>query len=219
MNDRIFASQSALFDGIAPKDREAMFACTGYHVRTFQKGNVIAFEEEHIQHIGVILAGVVDMVKEDRWGNKTLLVRMGTDEVFGETFACGEDSLSVVTFVVSEDAEVLFMPFQRMMRSCTMACAFHHRLIENMVRIIARKNRELMRKVEVVSKRSIREKLLAYLSIQAQVQDSDYLQIPMGRVELAEYLCVDRSALTRELAKMKEEGLIDYDKNCFRLLS
>jgi CRP-like cAMP-binding protein len=100
-----------------------------------------------------------------------------------------------------------------------MACAFHHRLIENMVRIIARKNRELMRKVEVVSKRSIREKLLAYLSIQAQVQDSDYLQIPMGRVELAEYLCVDRSALTRELAKMKEEGLIDYDKNCFRLLS
>ncbi len=219
MNDRIFASQSALFDGIAPEDREAMFACTGYHVRNFQKGSVIAFEEERIQHIGVILAGVVDMVKEDRWGNKTLLVRMGTDEVFGETFACGEDSLSVVTFVVSEDAEVLFMPFQRMMRSCTMACAFHHRLIENMVRIIARKNRELMRKVEVVSKRSIREKLLAYLSIQAQVQDSDYLQIPMGRVELAEYLCVDRSALTRELAKMKEEGLIDYDKNCFRLLS
>lgn len=219
MNDRIFASKSALFDGIAPEDREAMFACTGYHVRTFQKGSVIAFEEESIKHIGVILAGVVDMVKEDRWGNKTLLVRMGTDEVFGETFACGEDSLSVVTFVVSEDAEILFMPFQRMMRSCTMACAFHHRLIENMVRIIAHKNRELMRKVEVVSKRSIREKLLAYLSIQAQVQDSDYLQIPMGRVELAEYLCVDRSALTRELAKMKEEGLIDYDKNCFRLLS
>ena len=65
MNDHIFASQSALFDGIAPKDREAMFACTGYHVRTFQKGSVIAFEEEHIQHIGVILSGVVDMVKED----------------------------------------------------------------------------------------------------------------------------------------------------------
>jgi CRP-like cAMP-binding protein len=87
-----------------------------------------------------------------------------------------------------------------------------------MVKIIADKNRDLMQKVDVVSKRTIREKLLAYLSIQAQVQNSRYFEIPLGRVELAEYLCVDRSALTRELAKMKEDGLIDYDKNCFRIL-
>ena len=99
-----------------------------------------------------------------------------------------------------------------------MACVFHHRLIENMVRIIANKNRDLMRKVEVVSKRTIREKLLAYLSIQTQTQNSRYFEIPLGRVELAEYLCVDRSVLTRELVKMKEDGLIDYDKNCFRIL-
>ena len=100
----------------------------------------------------------------------------------------------------------------------SMACQFHHRLIENMVKIIADKNRDLIRKVVVVSKRTIREKLLAYLSIQAQLQNSRYFEIPLGRVELAEYLCVDRSALTRELAKMKEDGLIDYDKNCFRIL-
>ena len=75
-----------------------------------------------------------------------------------------------------------------------------------------------MRKVEVVSKRTIREKLLAYLSIQTQLQGTRYFEIPLGRVELAEYLCVDRSALTRELAKMKEDGLIDYDRNCFRML-
>ena len=99
-----------------------------------------------------------------------------------------------------------------------MACVFHHQLIENMVTIIAQKNRDLIRKVEVVSKRSIREKLLAYLSIQAQAQQSRYFEIPLGRVELAEYLCVDRSALTRELVKMKADGLIDYDRNCFRIL-
>ena len=138
--------------------------------------------------------------------------------MFGETFACGEDTMSVVTFVVSEDAKILFLPVDRVMRSCTMACVFHHRLIENMVRIVANKNRDLIRKVEVVSKRTIREKLLAYLSIQAQTQESRYFEIPFGRVELAEYLCVDRSALTRELAKMRDEGLIDYDKNCFRIL-
>ena len=164
-----------------------------------------------------LLSGAVDMIKEDLWGNKTMLVRMRKDELFGETFACGSDNLSVVTFMVSEDAKILFLPFDRVMHSCTMACQFHHRLIENMVHIIADKNRDLMRKVEVVSKRTIREKLLAYLSIQAQIQNARYFEIPLGRVELAEYLCVDRSALTRELAKMKAEGIIDYHRNSFRM--
>ena len=218
MKDVLAEVNSPLFDGVAPEDRKAMLGCIGYHIGTFRRGDVVAFEEENIRHIGIILKGCVDMVKEDLWGNKTMLVRMRRDELFGETFACGSDNLSVVTFLVSEDAEILFLPFDRVMHSCTMACVFHHRLIENMVHIIADKNRDLMRKVEVVSKRTIREKLLAYLSIQAQIQDSRYLQIPLGRVERAEYLCVDRSALTRELVKMKEDGLIDYDRNCFRLL-
>ena len=218
MQIQIHEINSPLFSGIQPNDMEAMLGCIGYHIGTFRKGDIVAFEEENIRHIGIIMKGSVDMIKEDLWGNKTMLVRMRKDELFGETFACGEDNLSVVTFVVSEDARILFLPFDRVMHSCTMACVFHHRLIENMVHIIASKNRDLMRKVEVISKRTIREKLLAYLSIQAQTQDSRYFEIPLGRVELAEYLCTDSSALTRELARMKEEGLIDYDRNCFRLL-
>ena len=216
--DFIECVNSPLFAGIKAEERKTMLGCIGYHIGTFQKGDIVAFEEENIKHIGILLSGSVDMVKEDFWGNKTMLVRVRKDELFGETFACGEDNLSVVTFVVSEDAKILFIPFDRVMHSCTMACRFHHQLIENMVHIIANKNRDLMRKVEVVSKRTIREKLLSYLSIQAQAQESRYFEIPLGRVELAEYLCVDRSALTRELVKMKEDGLIDYDKNCFRML-
>ena len=218
MNKILQEIHSPLFQGIGPEEMLPMFSCIGYHIGTFRKGDIVAFEEENIRHIGIVLEGSVDMVKEDLWGNRTMLLRTHRDELFGETFACGSDSLSLVTFVVSEDAKILFLPFDRVMHSCTMACQFHHRLIENMVRIIADKNRDLMRKVEVVSKRTIREKLLAYLSIQAQVRGSRYFEIPFGRVELAEYLCVDRSALTRELVKMKEDGLIDYDKNCFRIL-
>ena len=218
MNKILQEIHSPLFQGIGPEEMLPMFSCIGYHIGTFRKGDIVAFEEENIRHIGIVLEGSVDMVKEDLWGNRTMLLRTHKDELFGETFACGSDSLSLVTFVVSEDAKILFLPFDRVMHSCTMACQFHHRLIENMVRIIADKNRDLMRKVEVVSKRTIREKLLAYLSIQAQIRGSRYFEIPLGRVELAEYLCVDRSALTRELAKMKEDGLIDYDKNCFRIL-
>lgn len=210
--------KSPLFVGIEPDDLQAMLGCMGYHVTTFLKGETIALEEENIHYIGIILTGAVDMVKEDLWGNKTMLVRMREGELFGETFAGGLDTLSVVSFTVPEETRILFMPFRKIMHTCTMTCVFHHRLIENMVQMIASKNRDLMRKVEVVSKKNLREKILAYLSIQAQTQNSRYFEIPLGRVELADYLCADRSALTRELANMKKDGLIDYDKNMFRIM-
>ena len=210
--------RSPLFAGIGTEDMEGMLGCIGYHVREFQKGDVIAFEEENINHVGVVMDGAVDMVKEDVWGNRTMLLRSYREDIFGETFACGEDSLSVVTFVAAQDCKVLFLSFCRVMHTCTHACVFHQTLIENMVRIIARKNRELMRKVEVVSKKTLREKILAYLSIQSQTQGRKQFEIPLGRVEWAEYLCADRSALTRELAKMKAENLIDYRRNHFEIL-
>ena len=211
-------SESQLFAGIRKEDMAGMLGCIGYHIRSYSKGEIVAFEAEIIDHVGVVLKGKVDMLKEDLWGNRTMLVRVGRNEVFGETFACGEDALSTVTFAAAEDTQVLFLSFCRVMHTCTHACVFHQTLIENMVRIIARKNRELMRKVEVVSKKSLREKILAYLSIQAQQQNGKIFDIPLGRMELAEYLCADRSALTRELAKMREEGIIDYHRNTFKIL-
>ena len=210
--------RSPLFAGIDAADFEGMLGCIGYHVKDYQKGEIIALEEENINHVGVVLEGAVDMLKEDVWGNRTMLVRTYPQDIFGETFACGEDALSVVTFAAAENCRVLFLSFCRVMHTCTHACQFHQTLIENMVRLIARKNRELMRKVEVVSKKTLREKILAYLSIQSQAQGSRRFEIPLGRVEWAEYLNADRSALTRELAKMKDEGLIDYQRNSFEIL-
>ena len=210
--------KTPLFDRIRPEDLEGMLGCIGYHICTYQKGEVIAFEDETINHVGVVLEGDVDMIKEDVWGNRTMLLRTYCSDIFGETFACGEDALSVVTFVAAENCKVMFLSFCRVMHTCTNACAFHQTLIENMVRIIARKNRELMRKIEVVSKKTLREKILSYLSIQSQAQGSRSFEIPLGRMEWAEYLCADRSALTRELVKMKAEGLIDYQRNFFEIL-
>ena len=210
--------KSPLFAGIDTRDMEGMLGCIGYHIRQFQKGEIIAFEEETINHVGVVLSGAVDMIKEDIWGNRTMLVRTYPQDVFGETFACGEEASSLVSFTAAQPSRVLFLSFCRVMHTCTHACQFHQTLIENMVRLIARKNRELMRKVEVVSKKTLREKILAYLSIQAQSQGGKTFEIPLGRVEWAEYLCADRSALTRELARMKEEGILDYQKNTFTIL-
>ena len=210
--------KSPLFEGIQAGDYQAMLACISYRVVSYKKGETIVLEEDKVKHIGIVLSGTVDMVKEDLWGNKTMLVRIRERELFGESFACGSDTLSSVTFIAAENAEICFLPFWNVMHSCTMACEFHHRLIENMVRLIANKNRDLMRKVEVVSKKTLREKIMAYLSWQAQAQGTWYFEVPLGRVELADYLCADRSALTRELSNMKAEGLIDYDRNVFRIL-
>ena len=207
-----------LFEGIPPEERITVLSCFGYYLGSYQKGEPVAMEGSYIRHFGVVLSGSVDMVKEDIWGNRTLLVRAKKDDVFGESFACGEDKMASVGFYAYEDASVLFLSFDKVMHNCANACQCHHKLTDNMVRVIAAKNRELMRKVEVVSKRTIREKVLTYLSLQAQSQQSRYVELPMGRLELAEYLCVDRSALTRELAKMQEEGIIDFDKNIFRIL-
>ena len=218
MEKTLMALAPALFQGIRQEDMGAMLHCTGYHMGNYRKGQVIALESEHIKHVGIVASGAVDMVKEDLWGNKTLLMRLRKSEMFGETFACSEDTKSVVTFTAAEDTQVLFVPFYKIMHTCSMACEFHQRLVENMVRIIAAKNRELLRKVEIISKKTLREKILTYLSAQAQIQGTRYFEIPLGRLELAEYLCADRSALTRELASMKADGLIDYDKNLFRIL-
>lgn len=218
MKDELRQMESSLFDGIEADGRMAVLSCIGYHVRTYQKGEIVAMAQESIQNVGILLSGAVDMVKEDVWGNRSLLLRCKKGDVFGETFACGSDSVSVVSFMAAEPSKVLFVSFGRVMRTCTQACEHHHRLVENMVRVIADKNRELLQKVEVISKKTLREKILAYLSHYAQRSESSYFQIPLGRVELADYLCADRSALTRELARMRDEGLLEYDRNNFRLL-
>ena len=118
MNKLITEMKSQLFDGILPMDLETMLGCIGYHIGSYEKGEIIAFEAENIRHIGIVLTGAVDMVKEDLWGNRTMLMRMRKDELFGETFACGSDSHTAVSFAVAEDARIMSMPSERVMNSC-----------------------------------------------------------------------------------------------------
>ena len=100
MENKLLSLDTPLFEGITQQDRRPMLDCITYHTAVFSKGEIIAFEQENMKHIGIVLSGAVDMIKEDLWGNKTLLVRMRKNELFGETFACGNDSRSTVTFHV-----------------------------------------------------------------------------------------------------------------------
>ncbi len=207
-----------LFRGIEREELLSVLGCLGAHIKAYEKGQYIHLQNDRILYVGVVLSGAVQMIREDVWGNKALLVSMGQGELFGETFVCGDIHNRLVSFVCAEKAVVLFAPFRKTISSCAQSCEFHRKLIENMVAAIADKNVRLMEKVDIISKGSLREKICEYLSLQAEYAGSMTFLIPLGRIQLAEYLHADRSALTRELNLMAREGLIEFHKNSFRIL-
>jgi CRP-like cAMP-binding protein len=206
-----------LFQNISKINLEPLLRCMSPFVKSYEKGNYITHSGQSINCIGVVLCGKVQMVKEDVWGNKSILALMPEKSIFGESFVCSKTYSSTVSFQAASDCTVLYISFSKILHSCTNACEFHYRLIDNLVILIAQKNIQLMEKVEITSKKTLREKILSYLSLQAQRNNSFYFTVPLNRLELADYLCAERSALSRELSRMKDEGIIDYDKNTFRL--
>jgi CRP-like cAMP-binding protein len=206
-----------LFQNINQTDIETMLECMKPYVKFYKKGNYIMYSGNNIKSIGVVLNGTVHMLKEDVWGNQAILAVMPEKSIFGETFVCSRSYNSTVSFRAATDCDILFLSFDKVLHSCSKACEFHNKLIDNIVILIARKNIQLMEKLEIISSKTLREKILIYLSRQAQRNNRLKFTIPMGRLELAEYLGADRSALSRELSRMKDEGLIDYDKNTFQL--
>ncbi len=207
-----------LFQNMTSQDVEAALSCVGAFVKEFSKDEFIFLEEDKVQCVGCVVKGSVQMIREDIWGNKVVLLTVGAKELFGESFACKKDAAASVSFQANEDTSVLFLPFDRVMHSCTNACGHHQKLMTNMVAVMAEKNARLITKLDIISKKTLRDKIAAYLLVEASNHQSSYFEIPMGRVQLAEFLNADRSALTRELNLMQEEGLIDYEKNTFRIL-
>ncbi len=191
----------------------------GASIKVYQKSEFIFLEGDTLDQVGVLLSGLVYMINEDIWGNKTILSSIRSGDLFGESFACAGYGSSSVAFQARSVCEVLLFPFQKLDQTCEQPCTFHHQMVSNMVKIVAEKNVQMLRKMEVLSKKTIRERTLAWLSQQSQQNGNRPLVSPMGRTELAQYLCVDRSALTRELGRMKRDGLIDFDRTTFYLKS
>ena len=205
--------------GIKETDLEGIISCIGCQIKNFSKGQFILLESDEVKWIHIVLSGTVHTLKQDIWGNETILSVSKENQLFGETFAGSNNPVSSVSFYAARNTEVLSVPFHRIMHTCTLSCVFHHRVIENMVSLIADKNKQLMEKLAIISQKTLRKKILTYLSLQIQQNNGkNKFTIPLGRLELANYLNVDRSALTRELNNMKKEGIIDYSKNTFKII-
>ena len=204
-----------LFEGI--DDLDAMLKCLGAETRQADKDEIILLTGDRPQYVGVVLSGLLHIVREDYDGDRTLVAAVNPGEVFAESLCCAGVAESPVTVVAAADATVLLLRFERVLRTCHNACVFHHRLIENMLRLVAEKNLFLQTRIEIMALKSVRAKVLRYLESFAPKRGQGF-NIPFNREEMAEYLCVERSALSHELARMKRDGLIDYRKNQFVLL-
>lgn len=206
-----------LFLEIKAENMDALLSCLSAKKKSFSKDNHIFLEGDKITQIGVLLFGGAQIVKDDFWGNRTIISHLSEGDLFGEAFAAAGGKPSKVSVVANEKCEVLFIDFNKVTSMCPSSCAFHSQLIKNMLNILANKNILLTDKIEFVTRKTTREKALSYFSAIAKQQGSINITIPFDRQALADYLSVERSALSHELSLMKKEGLIDFHKNKFIL--
>lgn len=211
--------KSPLFNNVDEKDLTSMLKCLLAKTRHYKKDEFIFREGELIYHVGIVLSGSVNIIREDFWGNRNILTHIASGGMFGEAFSCAEINKLPVSVIACEKSEIMLIDYRKIVTVCASACSFHSQLISNMLKIIASKNILLTQKIEHISQRTTREKVLSFLSAQALKLNSNTFTIPYDRQQLADFLCVERSALSRELAKMKKDCLIDYDKNKFQLLT
>jgi len=210
--------KSQLFQGISEEELGALVKCLGCTFRTYKKDEAVYHVGDFVREIGIVTGGRVHIVKDDAWGNSNIIAEISDGGMFAEAAVCAGIGILPVTVRAAADTEVMFVDFQRIITACTSACIFHALLIRNMIGVFARKNMMLVGKMEHITKRTTRDRLLSYLSEQAKLHNSNSFEIPFDRQKLADYLSVERSALSAEMSRLKVDGVIKYRKNHFELL-
>ena len=209
---------SPVFLGISDDELKGLLECFGDRIRKFEKEEIIIRQGDVISSIYLILDGEVNIEKDSYWGRRIIISRLGKNDNLALSFVGSKDVESSVDAITVKDTTVLVLRYEKCTSMCQNACTRHKVLINNLFRILSKENIELIQKIENVSQKTIRDKLLTYLSNEAQRQHSNSFDIHFNRQDLADYLNVDRSAMSFELSKLQKEGLIEYNKNHFELL-
>lgn len=207
-----------LFSGVEPAELEAMLGCLNARKVTANKDHYIFREGDPADFVGVVLSGAVRVLRTDFYGNQSILGQVEPGGVFGEAFSCAGTAVLPVSVVAAQPTVVVLLSLKRVLHICPRGCTFHGRMITNLVQALANKNLHLNQRLDIASRRTTRDKLLAYLTDQAKRQNSAEFIIPFDRQTLADYLGVERSAMSAELSKMQKEGLLETRKNWFKLL-
>ena len=208
---------SQLFKGIRADELAPMLACLSVRERMYRKGEYICRSGDALSSVAMVLDGCVHVQRQDYWGNQSILAVVESGELFADSYACSGEPIAVDAVAVKNSA-VMFVDVGRITNVCGSSCDYHHKLISNLLSVVASKNRALTAKIQHMEQRTTRGKLMSYLSEQSRKSGGPFFEIPLSRQQLADYLAVDRSAMSSELGKLKGEGVIDFDRNRFKLL-
>lgn len=212
-------SKTALFRGSTAEETEKILKCMGAEEKHYKKEAIICHMGDTMTSLGIVVSGSVLIENDDIWGNRSILDHIGPGQIFAETYACVPGEKLMVNVTAAEDTVILFLNVGRIIRTCPNSCVYHSKLIRNLLSISAQKNLNLSRRIFNTSSKTIRGRLLSYLSDQAVQRGEQQFDIPFNRRQLADYLGVDRSAMSNELSKMQRDGLIRVERNHFELLS
>ncbi len=211
-------AKARLFQNISVEEIESLLDCLGASFGKFEKGQYLLSAGDPVRQIGVLLTGSADVIKEDAFGRRSIVTSISPLDMFAEALVCAQVQESPVSVQATADGTLCFLDYKRIVTSCGSACGFHTRLVQNMLGILAYKNIMFNKKMDYLLMKSMRERVSAYLLDQSAQRNSLSFSIPFNREELADYLSVDRSAMSRELGRMKLEGLIDFSKNKFVII-
>jgi CRP-like cAMP-binding protein len=196
-----------------------MLACLDARVISFDKKYTVLAEGSAARWIGIVLSGSVQVTQVDYYGNRSILSNLGASEVFAEEFACSDTPSLPVSVIANELCDIMLIDSDHILHTCSNHCTFHQQLIFNLMKDLAKKTILFHQRMEITAKRTTRDKLLAYLTVQAKKAGSDTFEIPFDRQELADYLEVDRSGLSAEIGKLRKEGVLLSEKKRFTLLT
>ena len=209
--------RTQLFSGVGEEEIGAMLNCLQARLCTYKKGEYVLRQGEHLDNILVLVEGNLHIQRDDYWGNRSIINMVSVGEMFGEAYVAPESGVLMNDVLAVEDSAVVFFDVKRIITVCSSACRFHSMVAQNLFFAISEKNRKLVQKLTFMTKRTTREKLIAYLSEEAKRNNKSEFTIPFNRQQLADFLSVDRSAMSNELCKMRDEGLLEFEKNWFKL--
>lgn len=212
-----FLSNTALFRGATAEEIESMLNCLDASVSTYEKGQAVYRLGQAVEQIGLVLSGSVNIENDDLWGNRTILAHIDAGHIFADSYSCIPGEPLLVNVVASCRTEVLFLNTSKILQVCPCSCGHHHLLVKNLLRISAQKNLQLSRRILYTSSKTIRGRLMMYFSDLVKQAGCYTVTTPFNRQQLADYLSLDRSAMSNELSKMRRDGILTYEKNTFHL--
>ncbi len=211
--------QSKLFEDINMQDVKTMLECLAPRMASYKKGEIVARWKEPMEGLGVLVEGFLAVQKENADGTRMIIHMLSPGEMFGEMALFAEERLWPATIAVEEDSTILFIPADKIVGRCSQACSFHRQVTTNMLRIVSEKAIHLNKRVELLSIKGMREKLCTYFWDLYERSGKPIFLLPMNRTELADFLNVSRPSMSREMCRMRDEGLIDFHLSTIKVLN